>query len=92
MKAGDSMHKEESVSIYRITVEGKLHKRWTDWFSGMHITHQVEQNTVPVTILQGPVPDQSALRGILSKLWDLNLTLIYVERLDTVKPKENENG
>jgi hypothetical protein len=27
------------------------------------------------------VPDQPALRGILNKLWDLNLTLISVARM-----------
>jgi hypothetical protein len=27
-----------------------------------------------VTTLSGLVPDQAALRGILNKLWDLNLT------------------
>jgi len=34
------------------------------------------------TILTGAVADQSALRGILNKLWDLNLILVSVNRLN----------
>jgi|GEM_PF-1791402 len=34
----------------------------------------------------GPVVDQSALRGILNKLWDLNLILISVTRLEKEIP------
>lgn len=31
--------------------------------------------------MTGPVADQAALRGILSKVWDLNLTLLSVTRI-----------
>ncbi len=33
---------------------------------------------LPITVLTGPVVDQAALRGILNRLWDLNLTVISV--------------
>jgi len=38
-----------------------------------------------VTTLAGPVAGQAALRGILCKLWDLNLTLISVRSLIVVR-------
>ena len=44
-----------------------------------------------VTTLTGPVADQSALRGILSKIWDLNLTLISVRRIEADGEEENKN-
>jgi hypothetical protein len=34
-----------------------------------------------VTTLTGPVADQAALRGMLSKIWDLNLALIAVHQI-----------
>ena len=82
------MHKEDKTWIYRIKVEGRLHKRWSDWFSGMLIEHKVERSANPMTIIQGPISDQSALRGILIKLWDLNLILVAVERIDANRCKE----
>jgi hypothetical protein len=33
------------------------------------------------TVLAGPVVDQAALRGILTRLWDLNLDIISVNRI-----------
>jgi len=32
--------------------------------------------------LEGKIADQSQLRGILSVLWDLNLEIILVQRLE----------
>jgi hypothetical protein len=36
-----------------------------------------------ITTLTGPVPDQAALRGMLIKIWDLNLILLSVNAVDT---------
>ena len=63
---------------YQIKMEGKLDEGWSDWFSGMTVTF--EGGSAPITTLTGAVADQSALRGILAKIWDLNLTLISVNR------------
>jgi hypothetical protein len=35
-----------------------------------------------ITTLTGPVADQAALRGLLSKIWDLNLVLISATRIE----------
>lgn len=66
------------MSIYQIQVQGQIGERWSHWFPDMDITHQPAQGGRFVTTLTGPVPDQAALRGILSKLWDLNMTLLSV--------------
>lgn len=62
-------------SRYRIKVKGLLDEKWSDWFEGMTITY--EENA---TILEGPIPDQAALHGILARIRDLNLTLQYLIR------------
>jgi len=61
--------------VYQIRVQGKLDEHWSDWFNGMAITSESG-----ITTLTGAVMDQARLRGILSKIWDLNLTVISVER------------
>ena len=61
--------------IYQIRVQGRLDENWSDWFSGMTITFEGG-----VTTLTGPVADQAALRGLLTRIWDLNLTLLSVTR------------
>jgi hypothetical protein len=70
---------------YEITVKGTLDPGWSDWFNGMAITVERPEHEQPQTRLTGPVGDQAALRGMLNQLWDLNLTLISVRRIDTEK-------
>ncbi len=62
--------------VWEIKVKGALDPQWAAWFNGMMVTFDGS-----VTTLTGPVVDQAALRGILCKLWDLNLTLISVAQV-----------
>jgi hypothetical protein len=66
-------------AFYQIAVQGALDVDWQEWFSGMAITTDQNKDGV-ITTLKGVVADQAALRGILNKLWDLNLTVISVKR------------
>ena len=62
---------------YRILIEGQLDARWSDWFDGLSVALVGESETA----IQGPITDQAALRGILERIWDLNLAIISVQRL-----------
>lgn len=68
---------------YQIRVQGWIGERWADWFDGITMTHEGAKDDSPVTVLTSPVIDQAALRGLLTKIWDLNLTLISVTRVET---------
>ena len=72
----------ERERIYRIVVQGNLDPSWSDWFSGMAIAFTAGPDGAPTTTLTGAVPDQAALRGILSKLWDLNLALLWAGQVE----------
>jgi hypothetical protein len=65
---------------YRIVIQGELSDKWVDWFEGLSLLVTNGDSTEPVTTLAGPIRDQAALRGILERLWDLNLTVLLVER------------
>jgi hypothetical protein len=62
---------------YEIRVEGHLDRGWQDWFGGLAIRHEAGGQSV----LSGTVEDQVALHGILTRVRDLNLTLVAVTRL-----------
>jgi hypothetical protein len=62
------------ADTYRITVKGTLGHRTMDWFGDLAIT-LLENGE---TMLVGRFTDQSALRGFLDQLWDLNLTVLSV--------------
>ena len=64
-------------SRYEIRVEGLLDLRWTAWFEGLAIGNDDSQ-----TVISGPVADQAALHGLLNRVSDLGLVLVYVRRLE----------
>jgi hypothetical protein len=68
-------------AIYQIKVPGHLDESWSEWADGMTITVESGDDGSPVTTLTGKVADQPSLRGILTKIWDLNLVLISLIRV-----------
>jgi hypothetical protein len=63
---------------YEIRVEGVLGQRWSDWFDGL----QISSRPGDVTVIYGRVADQGALHGLLTRVRDLNLPLISVNRVE----------
>jgi hypothetical protein len=69
-------HNPQLPSRYRIKVKGCLDQKWENWFDGMTISHEGAY-----TSFKGEVADQTALHGLLARIRDLNLKLVYLERL-----------
>jgi hypothetical protein len=67
---------------YQIRVQGWIGERWANWFDGMMLIHKGTKDDSPITILSGSVVDQAALRSLLCKIWDLNLTVISAVRVE----------
>ena len=67
-------------AIYQIKVSGSLDQCWMGWFHKMQITTEINEGGSPITVFTGPVIDQVALRGLMTKIWDLNVELISVQR------------
>ena len=74
--------RQDEPQFYRIRVRGHLGEDWSRWFDGMAIAVEDVGSPTPVTTLDGVVADQAALRGILSAIWDLGLTLISVNPIE----------
>jgi len=70
------------MAIYRIKISGTLDESWDTWLNKMKITFGFDENGDPTTIFSGPVEDQSELRGLLGKIWDLNIELISVKKIN----------
>lgn len=63
-----------------IRLRGHLDERWQESFQGLRLTHEIEQDGVPVTVLRGPVADEAELHGLLTRIRDLGIPLLAVTR------------
>ena len=82
---------EDRAVEYRIRVAETLASRWDGWFDGLAVSRE----TAGGTLISGRVADQSALHGLLSRVRDLGLTLVLVERIepgnDHASDRENDD-
>jgi hypothetical protein len=79
----------EKQDIYQIKLLGQLKESWSDWLGGMAITSEHMSSGLSITTLVGVVDDQAKLRGILCKIWDLNLVVIAVNRINRASNDED---
>ena len=80
MSGSQPHHSAEGMIVYCIEVRGRLGPERSDWFEGMTISGGHDSEGQPVTRLEGPLPDEAALQGVLNHLYALGLALLKVER------------
>ena len=71
--------KHWTPAIYHIEVEGSLPEAWSDRLGGMRNTTRKRSDQTTVTILVGRLRDQAELSGVLNSLYDLHLSILKVE-------------
>lgn len=64
---------------YEIRIRGRLDTSWSEWFNGCAVTYP----SADETLLTGCVTDQAALQGLLTKIWNLGLSVISVRAIDS---------
>ena len=67
---------DDAAPAYRISVRGHVALDWSDWFDGLRVRHEPDGTST----LEGFLPDQAALHGVLGRVRDLALPLLALER------------
>lgn len=71
----------DTPKLYELRVDGRLGRESAFWFEDMTLT--VDESTPVVqTVIRGSIRDEAALYGVISRIRDLGLTLLSVQRLD----------
>ena len=72
------MIQTDTPTTYQIRTRERLQEKLAAWVGGLIVPSKLPECDMVGTTLLVTVPDQAALRGVVNKLWDLNLTLISV--------------
>lgn len=68
-------------TVYELRISDRLGQSTLAWFEDLVVT--VDESTSPVeTIIRGPMRDLAALYGLISRVRDLGLTLLSVNRIE----------
>ena len=78
MSAADSStRRPKEPEQHEIRVQGHLDERWADYLEGLTFTHESDGTTT----LTGHIVDQAALHGVLTRIRDLALPIVSVQRV-----------
>ncbi len=75
-------------AAYEIRVRGHLSPRSARLFEGLEMTTGFDRDGAPVSVLSGPIADQSALHGALAKIRDLGMQIVSVNQVDLGRGQE----
>ena len=71
-------------AFYEIWVQGLLDASWSPRMGDLTIENQGSREGGDLaTVLKGPLPDQSALLGVLNTLADRRICLLSMRRIET---------
>jgi hypothetical protein len=65
-------------AIYQIEVVGHLNSKKATWVENLTTSNGYSPDGTPITIITGEVADQTALHGLLNRIYNLGLPLLSV--------------
>jgi hypothetical protein len=71
-----------TIPVYQIRINSHLDETWVNWFAPLVVVNEANGEAT----LTGEVRDQAELHGLLDRVFDLNLTLLGVNRI--IDPSE----
>lgn len=75
------MPEADETSVWRIGLEGWIDSGWFSWLDRVSLRYRRRSDGSWITTVTGRVRDQADLRGIVGRIWDLNLRLLFLNRL-----------
>jgi hypothetical protein len=75
---------------YQFIIVGHLDPERATWFERLTLVNRFGEDGTPITTITGKVLDQAMLHGLLTRIRDLGLPLLAVNRIKSDKNKVSD--
>ena len=81
IESGNIKYPYDQPGIYAIHIAGRVESDWVACLSGLTVNYEKGPNGELVSILKGSLPDQAALLGIMTTLYNARYPVLFVRYL-----------
>ena len=71
----------DNPGVYAIHIAGRIESSWVDCLGGLMVRYEEDSSGASISVLKGSLPDQAALLGILTALYNARFPLLFVRYL-----------
>jgi hypothetical protein len=71
----------DNPGVYAIYIAGKVESGWVECLGGLMVRYEEDSSGASISVLKGSLPDQAALFGILTVLYNARFPLLFVRYL-----------
>ncbi len=83
------MSEANEPAVWRICLDGRVQENWTEWFTWASVRCVTYPDGGWQTVAEGELRDRAALRGLISKMWGMNISVVSVDRIGDPTKRED---
>ena len=79
----------DEPAVWRIRLDGRVLEDWTQWFNWASVRCVACPDGGWQTVAEGELRDEAALGGLISRMWDMSISVHSVDRVSDPTKREN---
>lgn len=83
------MGEVDEPAVWRICLDGRVEEDWAEWFNWASVRCVVRPDDGWQTVAEGELRDPAALGGLISRMWDISVSVLSVDRIGDPTKKED---
>ncbi len=83
------MTKVDEPVVWRIRLHGHVERNWAEWFTWLDVNREKCANGTWQTVLEGELRDMAALHGLITRMCDMNISVLSLELVDSPAEKKD---
>ena len=83
------MWEVDEPAVWKICLDGRVEEDWAQWFNWASVRGAECPDGGWQTVVEGELRDQAALGGLISRMWDMSIGVLSVDRISDPTKRED---